>query len=110
MSEELKHTAAAPQAAAKPAAVAPRPAAAAKPAAPAKPAVNELKPTVVEPAALRAEMVRLHDKEGMDFLLNLTGEDWMEEAEIDVNEKVWKKISFKDLSVTVKQEETEETE
>lgn len=80
MSEELKTTAAAPQAAAKPAAAAPRPAAAAKPAAPAKPAVNELKPTVVEPAALRAEMVRLHDKEGMDFLLNLTGEDWMEEG------------------------------
>lgn len=80
MSEELKPTAAAPQAAAKPAAAAPRPAAAAKPAAPAKPAVNELKPTVVEPAALRAEMVRLHDKEGMDFLLNLTGEDWMEEG------------------------------
>ena len=80
MSEELKTTAAAPQAAAKTAAAAPRPAAAAKPAAPAKPAVNELKPTVVEPAALRAEMVRLHDKEGMDFLLNLTGEDWMEEG------------------------------
>ena len=80
MSEELKTTAAAPQAAAKPAAAAPRPAAAAKPAAPANPAVNELKPTVVEPAALRAEMVRLHDKEGVDFLLNLTGEDWMEEG------------------------------
>lgn len=80
MSEELKPTAAAPQAAAKTAAAAPRPVAAAKPAAPAKPAVNELKPTVVEPAALRAEMVRLHDKEGMDFLLNLTGEDWMEEG------------------------------
>ena len=77
MSEELKPQAAAPQAAAKPAA--PR-AAAAKPAAPAKPAVNELKPTVVEPAALRAELVRLHDKEGMDFLLNLTGEDWMDEG------------------------------
>ena len=83
MSEELKPTAnngaeaqqtAAP---AKPAAAA-RPAV--KPAAPAKPAVNELKPREVAPAALHAEMKRLHDEEGMDFLLNLTGEDWMEDG------------------------------
>ena len=85
MSEELKSqanveakpaTAAAPQAqpAAKPAA---RPAA---PAVPAKPAVNELKPKTVAPAELYAEMKRLHDQEGMDLLLNLTGVDWMEEG------------------------------
>ena len=80
MSEEQKPTAAAPKAAAQPAAAAPRPAAAAKPAAPAKPAVNELKPALVEPAALRAELERLRREEGMDFLLNLTGEDWMEEG------------------------------
>ncbi len=80
MSEEQKPTAAAPKAAAKPAAAAPRPAAAAKPAAPAKPAVNELKPALVEPAALRAELERLRREEGMDFLLNLTGVDWMEEG------------------------------
>ena len=80
MSEEQKPTAAAPKAAAKPAAAAPRPAAAAKPAAPAKPAVNELKPALVEPAALRAELERLRREEGMDFSLNLTGVDWMEEG------------------------------
>ena len=80
MSEEQKPTAAAPKAAAKPAAAAPRPAVAAKPAAPAKPAVNELKPALVEPAALRAELERLRREEGMDFLLNLTGVDWMEEG------------------------------
>ena len=80
MSEEQKPTAAAPKAAAQPAAAAPRPAAAAKPAAPAKPAVNELKPALVEPAALRAELERLRREEGMDFLLNLTGVDWMEEG------------------------------
>lgn len=52
-----------------------------KPApAPAKPAVNELKPKVVAPADLYAEMKRLHDAEGMDLLLNLTGVDWMEEG------------------------------
>ena len=80
MSEEQKPTAAALKAAAQPAAAAPRPAAAAKPAAPAKPAVNELKPALVEPAALRAELERLRREEGMDFLLNLTGVDWMEEG------------------------------
>ena len=80
MSEEQKPTAAAPKAAAQPAAAAPRPAAAAKPAAPAKPAVNELKPALVEPAALRAELERLRCEEGMDFLLKLTGVDWMEEG------------------------------
>ena len=80
MSEEQKPTAAAPKAAAQPAAAAPRPAAAAKPAAPAKPAVNELKPALVEPAALRTELERLRREEGMDFLLNLTGVDWMEEG------------------------------
>ena len=80
MSEEQKPTAAAPKAAAQPAAAAPRPAAAAKPAAPAKPAVNELKPALVEPAALRAELERLRREEGMVFLLNLTGVDWMEEG------------------------------
>ena len=80
MSEEQKPTAAAPKAAAQPTAAAPRPAAAAKPAAPAKPAVNELKPALVESAALRAELERLRREEGMDFLLNLTGVDWMEEG------------------------------
>ncbi len=56
-------------------------AAVARPAtAPSKPAVNELKPTIVEPAKLHAEMKRLHDEEGMDFLLNLVGEDWMEDG------------------------------
>ena len=80
MSEEQKPTAAAPKAAAQPAAAAPRPAAAAKPAAPAKPAVNELKPALVEPAALRAELERLRREEGMECLLNLTGVDWMEEG------------------------------
>lgn len=70
---------AAPAAAAeKPAA--PKPAAARPAPAPAKPALNELKPKEVAPADLHAEMKRLHDEEGMDFLLNLTGEDWMEEG------------------------------
>lgn len=50
-----------------------------KPAAPAVPAENEVKPIVVEPAALRAEMERLK-AEGMDFLECLTGVDWMEEG------------------------------
>ena len=68
---------AAPAAAAKPAA---RPAVARPAAAPAKPAVNELKPKTVSAADLHAEMKRLHDEEGMDFLLNLTGVDWMEEG------------------------------
>ena len=87
MSEELNPTAnqnaeaqkpAAPAtAAAKPAA---RPAVARPAAAPAKPAVNELKPKTVSAADLHAEMKRLHDEEGMDFLLNLTGVDWMEEG------------------------------
>ena len=67
---------AAPAAAAKPAA---RPAVA-RPAAPAKPAVNELKPKTIEASALYAEMKRLHDEEGMDFLLTLTGEDWLEDG------------------------------
>ena len=75
MSEELNQTATPSQA--------PKPAAAeaATPAAPAaKPAVNELKPTIVAPADLHKEMQRLHDEEGMDFLLNLVGEDWMEDG------------------------------
>ena len=90
MSEELKPTATAsaeaekkaapaaeaPKAAAKPAVARP----AARPAAPAKPAVNELKPVVVEADKLHAEMKRLRDEEGMDLLLHLTGEDWMEEG------------------------------
>ena len=62
--------------------VAPKPAAqkpAPKPAEPAKPAENEVKPIVVEPAALRKEMERLK-AEGMDFLECLTGVDWMEEG------------------------------
>ncbi len=50
-----------------------------KPAAPAVPAENEVKPIVVTPAALRAEMERLK-AEGMDFLECLTGVDWMEEG------------------------------
>lgn len=95
MSEELKSAAAesekgtvsvaAPQAEsaadAKPAAAKPAVARPARPAAaPAKPAVNELKPIVVEADRLHAEMKRLHDEEGMDFLLHLTGVDWMEEG------------------------------
>ena len=50
-----------------------------KPAAPAVPAENEVKPIVVAPAELRAEMERLK-AEGMDFLECLTGVDWMEEG------------------------------
>uniref|UniRef100_UPI004027F3E4 NADH-quinone oxidoreductase subunit D n=1 Tax=Alloprevotella sp. TaxID=1872471 RepID=UPI004027F3E4 len=69
---------AAPAAGTKPAVA--RPAAARPAAAPAKPAVNELKPTLIEAANLHAEMTRLHDEEGMDFLLNLVGEDWMEDG------------------------------
>ena len=69
---------AAPAAGAKPAVA--RPAAARPAAAPAKPAVNELKPTLIEAANLHAEMKRLHDEEGMDFLFNLVGEDWMEDG------------------------------
>lgn len=69
---------AAPAAGTKPAVA--RPAAARPTAAPAKPAVNELKPTLIEAANLHAEMKRLHDEEGMDFLLNLVGEDWMEDG------------------------------
>lgn len=91
MSEELKPQAqnnaeATTNAQAKPAAevsAAAKPAPAkpvAKPAAPAKPAVNELKPKVVAPAELHAEMKRLHDEEGMDLLLNLTGVDWMDDG------------------------------
>ncbi len=102
MSEELKPTATpsaeATQPAAAPTAAAPATApAAAKPAAtaaaakpavkpaprmvaPAKPAINELKPKEISPAELFAEMKRLHDEEGMDFLLNLVGEDWMDDG------------------------------
>ena len=88
MSEELTPKAApaeaqkakAAPAAAKPAAKAATAKPAAAPAAPAKPAVNELKPQVLAPEALRAEMERLRHKEGMDFLVNLTGEDWMEDG------------------------------
>lgn len=69
---------AAPAAGIKPAVA--RPAAARPAAAPAKPAVNELKPTLIKAANLHAEMKRLHDEEGMDFLLNLVGEDWMEDG------------------------------
>lgn len=87
MSEELNPTAnqsAEGQKPATPAAAQPKVAAraaVARPAtAPSKPAVNELKPTIVEPAKLHAEMKRLHDEEGMNFLLNLVGEDWMEDG------------------------------
>ena len=62
--------------------VAPKPAVAKpapKPAAPAVPAENEVKPIVVVPAELRAEMER-QNAEGMDFLECLTGVDWMEEG------------------------------
>lgn len=62
--------------------VAPKPAVAKpapKPAAPAIPAENEVKPIVVAPEELRAEMVR-QKAEGMDFLECLTGVDWMEEG------------------------------
>lgn len=86
MSEELNPTANQSAEGQKPATPAAQPkvaarAAVARPAtAPSKPAVNELKPTIVEPAKLHAEMKRLHDEEGMDFLLNLVGEDWMEDG------------------------------
>ena len=82
MSEELKPQATNTESAAPAAKPAAKPAAArpAAPAAPAKPAVNELKPKVVAPGELHAEMKRLHDAEGMDLLLNLTGVDWMEEG------------------------------
>ncbi len=62
--------------------VAPKPAVAKpapKPAAPAVPAENEVKPIVVAPEELRAEMER-QKAEGMDFLECLTGVDWMEEG------------------------------
>lgn len=77
MSEALNTQANTGAEAAKPAA---RPAVQKPAPAPAKPAVNELKPKVVAPADLYAEMKRLHDAEGMDLLLNLTGVDWMEEG------------------------------
>lgn len=84
MSEELNPTAQPSAEGKKPAAPA---AAQTKPAArpvaatqPAKPAVNELKPIIVEAEKLHEEMKRLRDKEGMDFLLNLIGEDWMEDG------------------------------
>ncbi len=68
-------------AAAKPAPAEAKPAPRPRPAAaPAKPAVNELKPKDVPAAELHAEMKRLRDEEGMDFLLLLTGEDWKEEG------------------------------
>lgn len=57
--------------------------AAAKPAvaaAPAAPAPNEVKPRVVSPDELHAEMARLKNEEGMDFLECLTGVDWMEDG------------------------------
>ena len=86
MSEDLNKTAQSQQAAsatpaAKPAApaaakpAAARPATPAAPSAPAKPAVNEMKPKQVEAAKLHDELKRLHDQEGMDFLLSLTGVD-----------------------------------
>lgn len=80
MSEELNNTAANAQAA-KPAAQA-KPAAAPRPAAatPAQPAQNELKPEVVEPDRLHEVMKKLHDEEHMDFLVNLTGEDWQDDG------------------------------
>lgn len=82
MSEELKPQATNTESAAPAAKPAAKPAAArpAAPAAPAKPAVNELKSKVMAPAELHVEMKRLHDAEGMDLLLNLTGVDWMEEG------------------------------
>ena len=86
MSEELNSTANQNAEAQKPTATAAaaKPAAArtavARPAAPAKPAVNELKAKTVPATELHAEMKRLHDEEGMDFLLHLTGVDWMEEG------------------------------
>lgn len=39
-----------------------------------------------------------------------TCEQWLEEAEIKVHKNVWKKVDFKKLSVTIKQEETESGE
>ena len=89
MSEELKSpkpaapAAAAPAAkpaVARPAAPGARPVPARPAAAPATPPKNELKPQVVAPEALYAEMRRLKEEEGMDFLLFLTGEDWKEEG------------------------------
>ena len=67
--------AAQPQAAqpkAAPAAAAP---AAARPAAaaPAQPAKNQIEPECVAPEALRERMETLKNKEGFDFLENLTG-------------------------------------
>ena len=59
--------------------VAPKPAVAKPAPKPAVPAENEVKPIVVAPAELRAEMERLK-AEGMDFLECLTGVDWMEEG------------------------------
>lgn len=53
--------------------VAPKPA---EPAAPAQPAENLCELKTVAPAELHAEMKRLHDEEGMDFLECLTGMDW----------------------------------
>lgn len=70
--------AAQPQAAqpkAAPAAAAP---AAARPAAAAlaRPAKNQIEPECVAPEALRERMETLKNKEGFDFLENLTGFDW----------------------------------
>lgn len=60
---------------------APKPAPRPRPAAaPAKPPMNEIKPREVEAGKLHDEMKRLRDEEGMDFLLNLTGEDWQDDG------------------------------
>ena len=37
-------------------------------------------------------------------------EKWMEEAEIEVNDDVWAKVDFKELTITIIQPETEEAE
>ncbi|MEE1046624.1 MAG: hypothetical protein U0M60_04275, partial [Clostridia bacterium] len=37
-------------------------------------------------------------------------EEWMAEASIEVNEDVWAKVDFKELTVNIKVEETEEAE
>ena len=51
----------------------------------------------------KESIVEQRKNEQFEYLL----EQWKEETEITVNEKLWKKIDFRKLGVTVKQSETE---
>lgn len=45
--------------------------------------------------------------ERKEQLYSDTCEEWLDEADIKVNDSVWKKVSFNDLSVTMKEQTTE---